>query len=195
MISDDEAMAMLPTHPAIITPTIPERAELLGDAAVSVKQQTTPCVHHIYLDHDRIGPALIRNTIMVRLRCELVGFLDDDDVLDPEHVEVLSDTLVDNNADLAFSWYRSEGAPETERVEVWDDYAYGVMLGGRNLIPVTVIARRVAVLGAGGFWPEDRYEDYSLWMRMLADGCKFVVVPRVTWTYRMTGANRTHLPA
>lgn len=196
-VSDDDAMDITANLPAIITPSLPERAELMVEACESVKQQTVACAHHVYLDHARIGPALIRNTIMERVSCEYVGFLDDDDLLDPEHVELLLAALdADQNgepADLAFSWYRSEGAPETPRVTEWDDWAYGTMLGGRNLIPVTVMARRHAILNAGGFRPDDRYEDYKLWMRMLANGCRFTVVPLETWTYRMHGDNRTHL--
>jgi glycosyltransferase involved in cell wall biosynthesis len=133
---------------------------------------------------------------MTRLSCEWVAFLDDDDLLDPTHIERLLDAALEAEADLAFSWHRREGStPAVERVPEWSDYAYGVMLGGRNLIPVTVLARREAVLAAGGFWPEDRYEDHALWLRMLARGSQFTVVPEETWTYRMLGGNRTWLPA
>jgi GT2 family glycosyltransferase len=151
-----------------------------------------PCAHHIYLDRDGIGPAVIRNEIMRRLSCEYVAFLDDDDLMDADHLETLLAAAWTHEADLAFSWYRKVGStPETERIHVWDDYALGVMLGGRNLIPVTVVAKREVLLEAGGFDQHARYEDYALWMRMLQRGCRFVVVPRETWTYRMLGENRT----
>jgi len=191
---DGEAMGLIEHLPAVITPTIEGREHLLLECAASVAAQTVSCSHHVYLDTERIGPAIIRNTIMVRLSCEYVAFLDDDDLIDPDHIEQLSYAM-EAGADLAFSWYRSKGAPETERVQQWDDYAWGVMLGGRNLVPVTVMARREAILDSGGFDPADRYEDYSLWMRMLERGYYFHVVPRETWTYRMLGGNRTHLPA
>jgi hypothetical protein len=180
--------------PAVITPTIPERVDLCSEAMKSVAKQTIACTHHVWLDALREGPAVCRNRIMRLTACEVVAFLDDDDLLDPDHLELLVGALAEEDADLAFSWYRKHGStPETERIDEWDDYAYGVMLGGRNLIPVTVAARREQVLAAGGFGQE-RYEDYALWMRMLRRGCRFVVVPRETWTYRMFGDNRTHLP-
>lgn len=193
-LTREESNRLLATMPNIITPSLPERAELLVECRESVRAQTIHCAHHIWLDAHRYGPALVRNTIMATLTCEHVGFVDDDDLLDPDHVETLIAALQADNADLAFSWYRAEGAPETPRVEAFDDWAYGYMLGGRNLIPVTVMARREAVLDAGGFWPDDRYEDYALWMRMLTNGCTFTVVPRETWTYRFLGDNRTNLP-
>lgn len=197
--SDADAMDLVENLPAVITPSLPSRAELLVECCESVKRQTVACAHHVYLDSQGIGPAVIRNTIMTRLACEYVAFVDDDDLLDPEHVELLlhaCEGLGDETFDLAFSWHRREGStPEVERIESWDDYAFGVMLGGRNLIPVTVVARREAMLDAGGFWPEDRYEDHALWLRMLARGARFVCVPEETWTYRMLGGNRTWLPA
>jgi cellulose synthase/poly-beta-1,6-N-acetylglucosamine synthase-like glycosyltransferase len=65
------------------------------------------------------------------------------------------------------------------------------MRGGRNVIPVTVVARREAILDAGGFQPMDRFEDYALWLRMLELGHRFAYVKRETWTYRFLGGNRT----
>lgn len=194
-VSDADVMDLVENLPAVITPSLPERAELLVECCESVRAQTIACAHHVFLDHDRIGPAVIRNTIMTRLSCEYVAFVDDDDLIDPGHVETLLAACEREHADVAFSWYRAQGAPETERIHEWDDYALGVMLSGRNLVPVTVVARREAVLEAGGFWPEDRYEDHALWLRMLGNGSTFTVVPEETWTYRMTGDNRTWLPA
>lgn len=177
---------------AIITPTIEGREHLLSEACQSVVTQTVEVSHHIALDGSRAGPAAIRNAILQLLSSEWVGFLDDDDLLDPDHVATLLAAVEQDEADLAFSWHRREGtAPETPRVDEWGDYAYGTMLGGRNLIPVTVVARREAILAAGGFRSEDRYEDYALWMRMLDQGCTFTCVPRETWTYRCLGNNRT----
>lgn len=182
--------------PAVITPTIAGREELLVECCESVKAQTVACAHHVWLDTEQHGPALVRNTIMQRIDSEYVAFLDDDDLIDPGHLHALLDELERTGADLTFSRYRSVGAvPQVERVPYWSDYAWGVMLGGRNLIPVTVVARREAVIAAGGFWPTDRYEDYSLWMRMLKRGAHFTHLPVETWTYRMLGGNRTHLPA
>lgn len=193
-MSIEDHMALIENYPAVITPSIPTREHLLVECAASVAEQTIPCTHHIYLDRDGTGPATIRNEIMRRLTTDVVAFLDDDDLIDPDHLELLVAALLDHEADVAFSWYRKVGAtPETERIHVWDDYAYGVMLGGRNLIPVTVAARRESILAADGFNARDRYEDYSLWMRMLDARRRFIVVPRETWTYRMLGGNRTWL--
>lgn len=184
-----------PARVSIITPSVEGREVLLVQAVQSVRVQTEACQHLVGLDASRVGPAVMRTALLSTTDAEFVGFLDDDDLMDPDHVEVLLSSLIEDESDIAFSWYRREGeAPETPRVYAWDDWCYGTMLGGRNLIPVTVIARREPLLAAGAFQPRDRYEDYSLWLRMIELGCTISVVPRETWTYRCMGGNRTWLP-
>lgn len=182
------------TATAVITPSMPERAELLVECRQSVIAQTVGVQHLVMLDSPlrRMGPAVIRSFLLGQTKAETVAFLDDDDLIDPDHIETLLAALNDEQADIAMSWYRREGtAPETPRIEQWDDWAWGTMIGGRNLIPVTVVARRESILRAGAFRAEDRYEDYALWMRMLEQGCTVAVVSRETWTYRCLGENRT----
>lgn len=179
---------------AVITPTIEGREELLVEATQSVLGQTVEVSHHIIPDVAGQGPAMMRQLILDHITNEWVAFLDDDDLMDADHIETLAAAINEQDADLAFSWYRRVGdAPDTPRVDTWDDWCYGTMLGGRNLIPVTVLARREAILDAGGFDSHDRFEDYSLFMRMLERGCRIAVVPRETWTYRCIGENRTWL--
>jgi hypothetical protein len=178
----------------VVTPSLPERAKLLIEAIKSVQAQTLQAdAHHVYLDGTRAGPARVRTLLLERVETPLVAFLDDDDLLDADHLETLSAALDARGADLAYSWHRTTGAtavvtprPPTDRaMRTW-------MSSGRNVIPVTVLARTAAIRAAGGFQAEDRYEDYALWCRMLEQGCKFVGVRRETWTYRFFGANRTY---
>lgn len=183
----------------ILTPTIEGREELLVEAALSVRSQTEEAAHLIYLDTEHRGPAWCRNQLLERVQSEWVGFLDDDDLLDPEHVEALM-ALLDNggpHADLAWSRCRTEFAPGVPPVHILQPIRgtsdlVGMFRRGRNWIPVTVLARTESIRAAGGFDPADRYEDYELWQRMHLLGQRFVHLPRATWTYRFLGANRTH---
>lgn len=178
---------------SVLTPTIPGRERLLMDAVQSVQAQTEePTRHLVMLDADAAGPAIIRNLLIRQARTDWVAFLDDDDVLHDDHIEALCGALDDTGADLAFSWHTTTGAvPLVPRFDEWNSEAVAYMHAGINVVPVTVLARRSAILDAGGFNPADRYEDYSLWLRMLDNGSTFVCVPRETWTYRMLGGNRT----
>jgi glycosyltransferase involved in cell wall biosynthesis len=180
----------------ILTPTIEGREELLVEAALSVRSQTEEAAHLIYLDTEHHGPAWCRNQLLERVQSEWVGFLDDDDLLDPTHVEALMALLEVGGADLAWSRCRcvfADGVPPIRIAQgLRPNYADLVKPGARNFIPVTVIARTSSIREAGGFDPADRYEDHALFCRMLNRGQRFVHLPHATWTYRFLGANRTH---
>lgn len=184
----------------IITTSIEGREELLAEAAETVQAQSEDCAHLIYLDSERHGPAFGRNLLLDRVQTEYVGFLDDDDLLDATHVEALMGLLANGEVkpDLAWSRCRTWAAPGQTAPRVMQtmrpDYRALMRDGSRNFIPVTVIARTDSVRRAGSFRPEDRYEDYELWRRMLNDGMLFAYHPFVTWTYRFLGQNRTWQP-
>lgn len=178
----------------VLTPTLPGRVALLEQAQASVAASTLPVVHLIRADIERVGPAVIRTELLDETRTELVAFLDDDDLIDPDHLEQLAEALDRTGAELAWSYHRTEGkgAPVTPRPRN-DAQTLAMLEGGRNVIPVTVLARLDAITEAGAFQPSDRYEDYALWLRMLALGHRFALVKRETWTYRFLGGNRTWL--
>jgi glycosyltransferase involved in cell wall biosynthesis len=183
---------------SLLTPTIEGREELLAECAESVQAQTEEVAHLIYLDTNREGPAVCRNRMIDLCQSEYVGFVDDDDLLDPHHVESLMALLANGQslADVAWSRCRVEAAPGVWAPRIPQplrpDYRQ-LLRGGRNFIPVTVIARVSAIREAGGFDPADRYEDYELWRRMLRLGHRFAYLPVETWTYRFLGENRTAL--
>jgi glycosyltransferase involved in cell wall biosynthesis len=179
----------------IITPTIEGRELLLAEAAASVQAQTESVVHFIRCDTRRRGPAMARNDVLEMVQTPFVGFLDDDDLLDPEHVESLMRLFAQGSAlpDLAWSRCRVETsgvATFALHQPIRPDYQQ-LARGGRNFIPVTVIARTASIRAVGGFDPLARYEDYDLWCRMLHAGQRFAHLPVTTWTYRMAAGNRT----
>lgn len=185
-----------PPRVTIITPTIEGREALLDEAVASVAAQTEPVQHIVWIDAERVGPAAARNHLLGLVSTEFVGFLDDDDLLDPSHVEQLMTLLATGAslADLAWSRCRTVFADGVPVIRVGQpmrpDYRL-LCRQGRNYIPVTVIARTASIRAAGGFDARDRYEDYALWCRMLAAGMRFAHLPAETWTYRFLGNNRT----
>lgn len=174
----------------VLTPTIESRFELLHEAAMSVRNQTLRGVEHdVLLDAHGDGPAATRNLLLAAVTTPYVAFLDDDDLLDADHCERLLRLLEATHADVAYSWHRS--GPATPRPRRWHE-ATRLMRGGRNVIPVTVLAKTASIIDAGGFDPADRYEDYSLWLRMIERGCAFALEPAETWTYRLSTDGRTY---
>lgn len=181
----------------MLTPTIEGREELLAECIASVQAQTEEVAHLVWMDAARAGPAVCRQRMLDLVQSEFVAFVDDDDLLDPHHVESLMALLQNGQslADLAWSRCRMQFGPGVAQFRIAPgmrpDYK-ALVTSGRNFIPVTVVARTSAIREAGGFRSEDRYEDYELWKRMLGLGHRFAHLGQETWTYRVLGENRTH---
>lgn len=207
------------TDVTICTPTIPAREDLLQRAAASVAQQTTPVEMSIALDVDGDGAAVTRNRAWRNTDTEWVAFLDDDDVLCPDHVELCLRWALETNADLVYPWFniydasgQDMSAKDPLRAPVDGQYVspYGVPFGDQlrreimtrnNFIPVTVLVRRQLLEDVGGFpipgtseWPEETCEDWGLWRRLLNAGARFEHLPRRTWFWYWHGRNTSGRP-
>ncbi len=97
-----------------------------------------------------------------------VGFLDDDDLYLPAHVETLLSTCRAANASLGYAACRLDRGDRSEIIAVPFDFDMLVMA---NFIPTcTVLARRDVLLAAGGFAEDLEYlEDWDLWLRVARD--------------------------
>lgn len=170
----------------VVTATIPGREHMLQEAIASVDGQTIrPAYHFIYVDVDGDGPAVTRNRMLNDVETEWVAFLDDDDLLDPHHLDVLGSL----HADVRASYCRFSGE-EIPAKFINRRYDRDVMRR-HGIFGITVLARTDQIRQAGCFGSE-RYEDWALWNRMADDGCSFEVIPIETWTYRLGHGNRTH---
>jgi glycosyltransferase involved in cell wall biosynthesis len=173
----------------VITPSIPERHELLAECLESVRYQSKPPVAHLVgVDVARSGPGDVRNLLARAVRTEWLHFLDDDDLLDPNHLEVLT-SRADPGADVIYTWGRLVGRNDGVHFQLPFNAA---ALRAGNFIPVTTAVRVETFLDAGGFRPGVAYEDWNLWLRLLDHGCRFQCIPEITWTYRWHGANRSY---
>lgn len=93
------------TDVTIVVPTIPGREHLLARALASVGAQTHPPREIIVqLDAKRHGAAATRNTALQRVQTAFIAWLDDDDVLLPDHVQVIVDGQNESDADLVFTY-------------------------------------------------------------------------------------------
>jgi type III secretory pathway component EscS len=180
---------------SVITPTIPGRAFMLQQAMASVQDQTLlPREHVVIVDLGHAvgkpwGPSYIRNMAIQATKQPYVAFLDDDDVLDNVHLDVLAHVLVAHGADLVYSFCRFDG-PEINPIFVNQVYDREI-LREHGIFPITVLVNRSSLLDCGGFREEDQYEDWALWNRMADNGCRFACVPEVTWIYRTGHESRT----
>lgn len=172
----------------LITPTIPGRGHLLAELAQSVATQTVmPDAWLIGVDHDRKGPAAMRNTLAAKAGTQWISFVDDDDLLDADHFETIA-AYLDGSADVVYSPPRVPGEPGLEAV-LAKPFDVDELLEDRNLVAVTATIRRSTFVEAGGFPVAMRNEeDWRLWQAAVRRGARFRKVERQTWTYRLDRA-------
>src|SRR5438105_753578 len=90
----------------VAIPSIPPRAAMLGRALASVLAQELPAeAVSIAVDTGRQGAAVTRDRALRAVRTEWVAFLDDDDILLPEHLRVLMDGAAESGADYVYSYF------------------------------------------------------------------------------------------
>lgn len=166
----------------VITPTIPGREALLEECHASVA--ALGLSHLIEIDVDGVGPAAIRNRLTKQVTTEWTLFLDDDDLLYPNYVDVVTPHLAD--ADIVYTAWRLTGATDPCPYPSFDP----VLLRQHNLIPVTACVRTSAFRAVGGF-SDAELEDHALWLSLLDDGCRFTYVPVIAWHYRRRPDSRT----
>lgn len=170
----------------VLIATIPERLEVeLPRALASVQAQTYKPTHvRVVLDEDGAGAADTRNRGLRDIRTEWVAFLDDDDVLYPNHLKLLARCATLTGADVVYPGYDRDDDP----VRMFGVPFDRGMLARTNFIPVTALCRTEKVLAAGGFQPHpdvngDPCEDWGLWLAMAEQGAEFLHLPQRTWRW------------
>jgi len=192
----------------VITPTISGREELLEECMASVDAQTMkPAKHLIGLDKNLEGPAVIRNRLAKEVDTEWIAFLDDDDLLMPNHFEIHNTYMRDEG------WDFGHGNLELKLVEdvVADQgFMYDVIsswcmlvddagdsrlfdtaphidriMENHNSLPVTATVRTSTFRSVGGFSARARFEDMALWQSLIAANAEFKAVYIPTWYYRV----------
>lgn len=160
---------------------------MLERARASVADQTSPpAAHLIAVDYAARGPAVLRNELARVAPSEWLAFLDDDDWLDPIHLEALLSLA--GEADVIYPDVRFDGPPLPRR------YLPGPFdrdaLRDHGCFPITLLCRAERFWSVGGFPEGARYEDWALWNLLADAGARFAFLPAVTWTYCTAHAGR-----
>lgn len=209
---------------SIITRTHGPNTPLLAEAILSVCNQSYQNIEHViiedrtnfaeelteelrdaykknirYIKSEGHGRSAAGNTGLDRARGAYLMFLDNDDLLLSDHVEILVNALIENKdapAAYALGWeiptfydqsgrYR-EGAPINVHSHAT---SFSVKkLKKMNFLPIQcVLFRRELYEQFGGFDLEiDHLEDWNLWCRYSRAGA-FQYVPKTTSMYRVPG--------
>lgn len=206
----------------IVTRTHGPKLSILSEAIVSVLNQSYPNIEHIvvedrtdhaqplvaraaegypgktirYLKSNGAGRVRAGNFGLENARGEILMFLDNDDLLFADHVELLVRELMrkpDSVAAFSLAWdTRTRFAPDGSYIETEHLIHAGQKQGFsrerflvENYIPIQAIAFRRSLFEAEGGFDErlDHLEDWNLWARYAIHG-DFAYVPKVTSLYR-----------
>lgn len=146
------------------------------------------------LHSENRGLAAARNLGIRQARGRYVCALDADDCLMPAHVERTAG-LLDTHPDLAFAscWLETFGDEQwTWQPERCDFPA----LLAECTVCTAALVRRDAVLAVGGFdegMPAQGYEDWDLWIGLVARGFTGAIVPEVLFRYRRRAGSMSSL--
>jgi glycosyltransferase involved in cell wall biosynthesis len=134
------------------------------------------------MDESREGPSAIRNRLAESSDADWFLPLDDDDVLEPDCVELL--LAASDNADVVYPWCRVED--HDDGLEPWapNRLFRPEPLMNFNYIPVTALISSQLWRDVGGMPQEKHGEDWIFWRRCVAEGARFRCVPEVLWVYR-----------
>lgn len=188
----------------VCIPTIPGREDFLANATRSARAQTVePADVLVECDTEHAGAAPTRNKLIERVKTDWIAWLDDDDELLPNHLEVLTREASRGNADLVYSYMITSGGRDPLAVTVNMNWVspFGVKFGQEqerhlrtfgNFIPITYLVRTDFCKKVGGFPPPEshkRPEDHLFLIKLLDAGARFVHVPRRTWIYKIWEGN------
>jgi glycosyltransferase involved in cell wall biosynthesis len=113
-----------------------------------------------------------RNIALAQSSGELIAFAADDDLMFPDHLELLGAALSDQRRRLAYSqalWVSTDGiaAPCLTNLELDDELFH--FMKQRNTIAAGCVVYRASAIATRSCWPEDieAAADWRLWQRII----------------------------
>jgi len=149
----------------------------------------------------KVGRARAGNLALAEARGEWLNFLDDDDLLFADHVEVLMDAVegARTKGAYALAWETLTAIGDSERAEYVEIAHFTrhrqafnrLTLWHHNFLPIqTVLFHRGLYERHGGFAEDmDQLEDWNLWTRYTLED-DFVLVEKTTSKYRVPAVAR-----
>lgn len=152
-----------------------------GEAGESVGTTDSATRHRKQMDRSRAGNLALRSA-----KGDLALFLDDDDLIEPEHVQRLVDALASRaTAVAAYSGVRVEG-PDGAHQRDYDLPWSLERLNGINFLPIHAVLFRLDVVREGALEFDDSLpvlEDWDFWRKLATKG-EFVHCAGVSALYR-----------
>jgi GT2 family glycosyltransferase len=181
------------SYPNIEHIIVEDGGETMQEIVDNLKQVTGKNIK--YLAIDKLGRSVAGNTGLDAAEGKLCLFLDDDDLLFAEHIEILVNAILSNPDSVAAYSLALEvttnvqGAGYVEMnhfisTYFHQDFDYQTLLHHNYMTIQSVLFNRQLYLDRGGFETDmDALEDWVLWKKY-AYGNKFHYIPKVTSLFR-----------
>lgn len=168
----------------LIIPTIPPRAELLRRMLRSVSAQTLlPTQIIIESDPYHTGSAATRNRALEKVTTPLVAFADDDDELEPDHLELLLRGMEETGADVVYPWYTVVGGTDPRPDRFGKPFDADELRRGSYITVNSLVRTGLARQAGFDFDPVTGLDDHVFYLRLLELGAIFHHVPARTFLW------------
>lgn len=163
----------------------PEILSNYGDSITVIRQQC----RHVE------GLGATRNRAAASGSGKWIAFIDADDVWHPDKIRLQLAAAVDTGADVVFSNARNIGSDRVrEQAYSVDSRPHGdtfsLLVRDNFIFTSSVMLTRTAFVAVGGFTTRsDVVQDWDLWLRLSANGMKFVGLSEVLIDYRWTSGS------
>ena len=167
-----------------------------SDNTVQVLEQYTDRI--TLIRQENAGPSAARNKGLAAANGEYIAFLDSDDYWYPETLATLAAYLLDHpNVDMVcggWDYIDEQGQviqesvnPKVHETDIRVDFFGALVLG--NLFPIHSLLLRQHCFDRAGFFDPELHamEDWDLWLRMAAAGCRFRAIEPPLARYRRHG--------
>lgn len=179
----------------VVIASIPVRTTLLARALASVAAQTVPVDRvSIAYDYDREGAGPTRTRALRQVKTTWVAFMDDDDELLPQHLELLLCAAEETGADVVWPWFQVIGGGDPiscNRGKQWNP-------SEPHTFPITTLVRNR--LAQRCHFPDPlpgsgcAGEDFAFWIQMSDLGAKFHHINEATWYWHHDSGNTGGMP-
>jgi glycosyltransferase involved in cell wall biosynthesis len=178
----------------VVIPHISPRHVPLLRAIRSVTDQThTVDAISVFTDTEKKGAGRTRNMALAMARTSWVAFLDDDDFLHPNHIEVLLRHALETGSDVVYSACRvihTELGVIPADHPAWEEWGRpgkpfdAELLRQRSYLPVTSLVK-TSLAQRSSFEPPpgSHYDDWGFYLGLLDLGATFSHINEVTWTW------------
>ena len=144
-------------------------------------------------DKENGGLSSARNWGIKESKAEYIAFLDADDILTPDSLEVRINVLIEQNVDLVATKIQhfTDKLPKVSKNNARQDVLYYAKEGLTQLMafnkvtPSTVLCKKSVMEEVGGFTWHKKAEDLHCWLKVLFAGYKIYRIDETLLLYRL----------